>query len=160
MKLRFACCTALVAVLALGAPAWAAKVSICHVPPGNPDNSHTISVGENAVQAHLNHGDFLGECCSCWEVSELQSVTAVNELDPGSDSCFPGFFGVDGAVIQNILGSTPDVEGGFAAATDGVVGLCLTRDQPPFQLEITPEQAGNCIQQIRNRCEAIGTPIP
>jgi hypothetical protein len=158
MKLRVACCTVLAAVLALAAPAWAAKVTICHVPPGNPANSHTISVSENAVQAHLSHGDFLGECCPCWEVSELQSVTAENQLVPGLFSCVsdPEF----GTVIQNIPGSTPDEEGGFEAGTDGVNGECRTRDLPPFFLGITPQQAEGCIQEIRARCEAIGTPVP
>ena len=38
------------------------KVTICHIPPGNPENAHTIKVGESAVDAHLAHGDTLGEC--------------------------------------------------------------------------------------------------
>jgi hypothetical protein len=38
------------------------KLTICHVPPGNPDNAHTISVGAGAVEAHLAHGDYLGPC--------------------------------------------------------------------------------------------------
>lgn len=38
------------------------QVTICHVPPGNPDNAHTIVVGAPAVDAHLAHGDFEGEC--------------------------------------------------------------------------------------------------
>ena len=38
------------------------KVAICHIPPGNPDNAHTINVDDNAVPAHLAHGDTLGEC--------------------------------------------------------------------------------------------------
>ncbi len=38
------------------------KVTICHIPPGNPSNAHTITVGASAVNAHLNHGDTLGEC--------------------------------------------------------------------------------------------------
>jgi hypothetical protein len=38
------------------------KVLICHIPPGNPDNAHTISVDESAVPAHLAHGDTLGPC--------------------------------------------------------------------------------------------------
>lgn len=38
------------------------KVVICHVPPGNPDNAHTIEVAESAVAAHLDHGDSLGSC--------------------------------------------------------------------------------------------------
>jgi len=38
------------------------KITICHIPPGNPDNAHTISVSGNAENAHLAHGDTLGEC--------------------------------------------------------------------------------------------------
>jgi len=39
-----------------------AKVTVCHVPPGNPDNAHAIEVGAAAVGAHLAHGDTLGDC--------------------------------------------------------------------------------------------------
>ena len=38
------------------------KVEICHVPPGNPDNAHTIEVDASALPAHLAHGDYVGEC--------------------------------------------------------------------------------------------------
>ncbi len=38
------------------------QVPICHIPPGNPDEEHTILVGASAVPAHLDHGDYLGEC--------------------------------------------------------------------------------------------------
>lgn len=38
------------------------KVVICHIPPGNPSNAQTITVGVAAVNAHLNHGDTLGPC--------------------------------------------------------------------------------------------------
>ncbi len=38
------------------------KVTLCHIPPGNPANAHTITVGEPAVRAHLAHGDYLGPC--------------------------------------------------------------------------------------------------
>jgi hypothetical protein len=37
------------------------KVSICHKPNGN-DFPVAINVSENAVKAHLNHGDYIGEC--------------------------------------------------------------------------------------------------
>ena len=44
-------------------PALAAnKVTLCHVPPGNPGKAHTITVGEPAVAAHMRHGDYLGPC--------------------------------------------------------------------------------------------------
>jgi hypothetical protein len=38
------------------------KVLVCHIPPGNPENRHTICVSINAVPAHLAHGDYLGPC--------------------------------------------------------------------------------------------------
>lgn len=44
-------------------PAATKKTTICHVPPGNPANEHTICVGNSAVPAHLAHGDRLGSCC-------------------------------------------------------------------------------------------------
>lgn len=40
------------------------KVLVCHVPPGNPANAHTICISENGVPAHLAHGCHLGECAS------------------------------------------------------------------------------------------------
>jgi hypothetical protein len=39
------------------------KTTVCHIPPGNPANEHTICVGNAAVPAHLAHGDNLGSCC-------------------------------------------------------------------------------------------------
>jgi len=39
------------------------KTTICHIPPGNPANAHTLCIGNPAVPAHLhNHGDYLGPC--------------------------------------------------------------------------------------------------
>ena len=38
------------------------KQAVCHIPPGNPDNAHTIVVDDSAVQTHLDHGDTLGPC--------------------------------------------------------------------------------------------------
>jgi len=55
----------------------ASKTTICHVPPGNPSNSHTIRVANSAVAAHLAHGDYLGECGS--DVVDNDMVTIVAE---------------------------------------------------------------------------------
>jgi hypothetical protein len=38
------------------------KITICHVPPGNPSNSKTLTVGESAWSAHSGHGDYRGAC--------------------------------------------------------------------------------------------------
>ena len=45
-------------------PADTKKTTVCHIPPGNPANEHTICVGDPAVKAHLAHGDKLGSCCA------------------------------------------------------------------------------------------------
>ena len=78
------------AVLLLG-PAWLAspafaardKVTICHLPPGNQNNPQTITVSENAVPAHLAHGDTAGACASGCQLD--------SECDDGnmctSDAC-------------------------------------------------------------------------
>lgn len=52
------------------------KETICHIPPGNPDNERTISVSQNAVKAHLRHGDRRGACDA--QTSQL-TITAVEE---------------------------------------------------------------------------------
>src|SRR5829696_3431905 len=56
---------ALAALMLAAAPAFAQvdKVTICHFPPGNPENAHLITVGEPGADAHLrqHEGDFIFE---------------------------------------------------------------------------------------------------
>ncbi|NPC46780.1 hypothetical protein D7Y27_08025 [Corallococcus sp. AB004] len=44
------------------APGGNTGITLCHIPPGNPANAHTITVGVPAVAAHLRHGDTVGAC--------------------------------------------------------------------------------------------------
>jgi hypothetical protein len=55
------------------------KVEICHIPPGNPDDKHTIKVGPPAVRAHLKHGDTLGECEGTTTTTDSTTTTTVEE---------------------------------------------------------------------------------
>ena len=73
----------LVSLSWLAAPAFAAtsKVTICHSPPGNPDNPQTITVGVRAVAAHLAHGDIAVPC----EDDEVDCST----FDPFSIAVLP-----------------------------------------------------------------------
>jgi hypothetical protein len=43
-------------------PPPSGKVTICHIPPGNPAARHTITIDSSAWPAHLAHGDTLGPC--------------------------------------------------------------------------------------------------
>jgi hypothetical protein len=39
------------------------QVTICHRPPGDPGNCHTMTVGAKAAEKHVaQHGDTFGEC--------------------------------------------------------------------------------------------------
>jgi hypothetical protein len=38
------------------------KETICHAPPGNPENQHTITVGASALNGHSKHADHFGPC--------------------------------------------------------------------------------------------------
>ena len=38
------------------------KLTICHFPPGNPANAHTLRIGSSAWPAHEAHGDLQGSC--------------------------------------------------------------------------------------------------
>jgi hypothetical protein len=38
------------------------KITICHIPPGNPENAHAIEINIHAWPAHEAHGDVIGDC--------------------------------------------------------------------------------------------------
>jgi hypothetical protein len=41
------------------------NVTICHIPPGNPDNRETMIVDASAVAAYVrDYGDYIGACQS------------------------------------------------------------------------------------------------
>ncbi len=58
------------------------KVTICHIPPGNPAAKHTIVVGAPAVRVHLAHGDYLGRCAG----DNGNETMSGNETSPGNQS--------------------------------------------------------------------------
>jgi CARDB protein len=39
-----------------------ARVTLCHVPAGDPDHAHTLTVDVASLSAHLGHGDDIGAC--------------------------------------------------------------------------------------------------
>ena len=64
-----------------GAIAGEGKVEICHIPPGNPENAHTITISENALETHLEHGDRVGPC------DAAQAGQARGSESPVSSAC-------------------------------------------------------------------------
>jgi LPXTG-motif cell wall-anchored protein len=72
-------------VLSIGvAPAAAGtdgRVTVCHVPPGNPDNAHNITISVKALPAHLAHGDTVGPCTY---PPRNQALIAPGTVGPGA----------------------------------------------------------------------------
>jgi LPXTG-motif cell wall-anchored protein len=85
-KLIFVTAAGAAALLSIGvAPAAAGpddgKITICHVPPGNPANAHTIEISVNALPAHLAHGDTVG---ACTYPPRNQALLAPGTVAPGA----------------------------------------------------------------------------
>lgn len=55
------------------------KVTLCHIPAGNPDAAHTISVSPSAVHTHLGHGDSLGTCEALSFVIKLDETMIIED---------------------------------------------------------------------------------
>ncbi len=45
------------------------KIIVCHYPPENPNNKHSLEISESALETHLAHGDTFGAC-------EIQPIAA------------------------------------------------------------------------------------
>jgi len=92
-------------------PQDAKKTTICHIPPGNPANAHTICVGNSAVSHHVkNHGDYVGPC---------QVETPCPPVPPCSTSHGKGDDGAGGACATGTGGTTGS---GGATGTGGMTG--------------------------------------
>ncbi len=77
-------------VVAFGATAAqaGAKVEICHLPPGNPANFHTITVSENALTAHYGHGDLPGSCyANCETLCDDGDACSIDACDEATETC-------------------------------------------------------------------------
>jgi hypothetical protein len=62
-----------------------AAVTLCHVPPGNPDAAHTIAVGAPAVPVHLAHGDAEGACAEDGAEEDPEDEDDPEGEDPEED---------------------------------------------------------------------------
>ncbi len=104
-------------------------MEICHIPPGNPANFHTITIGEKAFAAHLAHGDLAGACsaacaelcddgdeCTLDDTGDCEHGCPAPELvdcDDGNECTADSCDAVEGCV------NTPLLVG--AACNDGVI---------------------------------------
>lgn len=85
------------------------KVTICHIPPGNPANAHSITVGEPALSAHMAHGDTDGACAPYVPPVTLPVSDPSGSGGSGSDPSGSGGSGSDPSASG---GSDPSAGGG------------------------------------------------
>lgn len=115
------------------------RVTLCHVPPGNPAAEHTITVGAPAVDAHLAHGDYLGECNGCPATcdalaSEVREICESFGPIPGApdDFCATAEAVVADACLAECPGPEPDT------CREYCDGLAITALEACFELGVDP----------------------
>jgi protein-disulfide isomerase len=72
----------LVAVVPLATAGPNNKVQICHIPPGNPANFHTISVNQNAVDNHLDFPQLEAEYIQTGKVKYVRRDFPLESIHP------------------------------------------------------------------------------
>ena len=120
----------------------AEKVLICHIPPGNPSNPHTLSVGERAVDAHLAHGDALGSC----EDSPAKLTIIKNVVNDNDGSNIPSDF------IMVVNANNPS-DNNFPGTS---TGKTITIDVGPYSVSETGPK--NYTASFSPECSGIATP--
>lgn len=92
-------------------PANTKKTTVCHVPPGNPANAHTLCIGNAGVSAHLrNHADYLGPCKRENPCPPPPSADAGGPGTGGSGGGGAGGGGSGGASPTGGTGAVPEIE--------------------------------------------------
>jgi Putative Ig domain len=131
------------------------QVVICHVPPGNPGNEHTIIVGETAVDAHVdNHDDTVGPCDIATSTSSTTSTSTTSTSPAVAPVALPDILLQDATVGQpfnlNVL-ANDDLGNPVATITAhtfdptlqaGCIGLSF--DPATGVIVGTPTQSGTC----------------
>jgi hypothetical protein len=99
-------------------------VLVCHVPRGNPENAHVISISVNALKAHEAHDDKLideentEESCG----AEVGPVCEGGELAQGTSVEIESDAGTAGEVD---VGDVLLISGGFDIAANGTISVTL-----------------------------------
>lgn len=60
------------------------QVTVCHVPPGNEANRHTLTISRSALKAHLAHGDVEGSCEVAYDKGKPKDPKGTDKK-PGSN---------------------------------------------------------------------------
>ena len=93
-------------------------VTICHFPPGNSSNPHTIKVGEASVSTHLaKHGDYIGICVDS-DGDGIEDSIDICPFDAANDA--------DGDGVCGDVDQCPGFDDNADADGDGIADGCDT----------------------------------
>lgn len=56
------------------------KMDVCHIPPDDPSNYHTLNINNKAMKAHLAHGDIAGNCEQAFPDEVELKILAINDF--------------------------------------------------------------------------------
>jgi 5'-nucleotidase len=115
------------------------KVEICHIPPDNLLNLHTIRVSEGALNDHLPHGDVLGVCDEHSLEVDLQ-ILAINDFH-GNIATSSGSFGGTGRadyLAANIQTAEDSADHSIFVSAGDLIGAsplisALFHDEPTIE---------------------------
>lgn len=115
------------------------KVQVCHIPPGNLLNLHTISINEKALSKHLAHGDIAGIC----DENSLEvnlKILAINDFQ-GNIATSSGSFGGTGRadfLAANIQAREAGIDNSIFVSAGDLIGAsplisALFHDEPTIE---------------------------
>lgn len=124
------------------------KITICHIPAGNPDNAHEIEILESALSSHLAHGDYVGACDGGDDGDDYECIA--------SDFLNGGFESVLGVLPPKAFGFIGDdkIPGWSTSATDkkieiwknGYIGVPAYRGE--FFAELNANEVSKLSQSL------------
>jgi hypothetical protein len=158
--------------LLVSSPALARdEVQVCHVPNGNPENAHDISISEKAAEAHLrNHeGDMLGACpeavaCQCWGEKGLNFLLEALAARPDVmiESCGMAVFPAYSELFANLsLAAEFGYALGYVYGDEDEASCFVIVDNiglgivPIEEKDISVEEAGECARLIGEFCSGL-----
>ena len=115
------------------------KVTVCHIPPDNLLNLHTITINEKALNDHLAHGDVAGICDEHSLDINLQ-ILAINDFHGNIATTSGAFGGVGRAdfLAANIRAAEAEADNSITVSAGDLFGAsplisALFHDEPTIE---------------------------
>lgn len=98
------------------------KVIICHIPPGNPGNAHTISINKNAFQTHVTHHDDYDGPCLPPTINTTIEIKSVGQFDGQRYTVRREYETLPTAGVPDFMKNTITSDGNFIVESKVTIG--------------------------------------